>query len=589
MNFNSTAGSVERLVVADDSIDFGSHMHSALSAAESKRCEKNEKGYVHFRREEYVPEMGGVSLKTRTGHMLKNQSYYCRPPGTNTWDLPIHAGTNTWKEWHGPKMRTDAPMMERLDRFNEEEDQWDAKKKFVNTTRAQTLDRFYNRKLTRDQLEAAHSWAPHRRAKREVHGSHEHFYADLDSKPEKELKKVLTPFVLQKDQEAGHMIAAKIQNEETFKMAWKHWEEERRHHIRLDFQHRQHYNDVLMHAAGQPVKQRTEELSSLNNCSTRTDQLSVPREAAQIGDVTRHTDFRGLFHADNEHALEALFPGQGHEQSVEWREQATASSRGGWPPPDKQKAQYNVPKGKSREKAMLKTATLTQEHVPIADARANNVVARQNDEMLKTYSKAQFLSHEAPPPPDQRKMLMVEHWSTSITNAPCDTKKNTGKFARTTPGSPSHSPKVSKNKSTASVSELPTGSMEHLPPPHRPFTYPVLAPASPNARGAQLSVDPSEASPTASPGTGMRRINSTPGSLATAKRNRSLGSGQETKSMALCKELDSFESVLEPMPRVSNFFNTPRGQSKGLARESRSETRLGSKSISQQGAAARDA
>merc|ERR1719282_473498 len=139
----------------------------------------------------------------------------------------------------------------------------------------------------------------------------------------------MTPFVLEKDQEAGHMIAQKIQNEETFKMAWKHWEEERREHIRLDFRHRQHYNDVLMHAAGQPVRSRQTQVS-LNNCSTRTEQLSAHKEAAQHGDVTKHSDFRGLFHADNEHALEALLPGSGHEQSIEWREQTSANAKGSW-------------------------------------------------------------------------------------------------------------------------------------------------------------------------------------------------------------------------------------------------------------------
>jgi hypothetical protein len=67
--------------------------------------------------------------------LLKNQVYYSKRQDQNWWDVPSRAGTKTWKEWHGPRQRTDAPMMERLDNFQQQQELWEAKKKFVNTKR----------------------------------------------------------------------------------------------------------------------------------------------------------------------------------------------------------------------------------------------------------------------------------------------------------------------------------------------------------------------------------------------------------------------------------------------------------------------
>merc|ERR1711977_275520 len=91
-----------------------------------------------------------------------------------------------------------------------------------------------------------------------------------------------------------------------------------------------------MQLSGQPVRQRDLDSSQelkFNNCSQRTEVLSMSREPPEIKDVTGQTDFRGLFHADNEHALEAMFPGSGHELSVEFRQRATASTKAGFPAP----------------------------------------------------------------------------------------------------------------------------------------------------------------------------------------------------------------------------------------------------------------
>jgi len=519
-------------------------------STEDKRQERNDRGYVHFQAEPHVPDVGGVGWRTRTGHMLKNQAYYSSAPATNKWDLPVHAGVNSWKDWHGPRLRTDAPMMERLDHYEEENDHWEAKKCFVNTTRAQTLDRFYNKKLSRDQLEAAGSWAPHRRAGREISDHHEHFFGDLDSKPEKELKKVLTPFVLQRDRDAVRAISGRIQNEETWKLAWKHMEQERRQDIRHDFTQRQSYNDLLMQLSGQPVRQREWESQGprFNNCSQRTIEISAPKGLGPpIVDVTSQNDFRGLFHADNEHALEALYPGNGHQLSVEFRQSATDSTKAGWPAPPAASTPRMGAKRGAREKAM-REKPLTKEMVPISKTRLDGVATRVNDECLRDHSKAQFLSHVAPPPPDQRKTLMKDDFSPKTMMQ--DPGRVTGLFQRTEQGSLSH---LSRQ-----------ASKEALPPAQRSFTYPVMAPTSPNARGAQLgSKSPISMFQSSQSTPALRLTSYSNGSAASSraqskKQRAPASSGQGSNATTVGRELDQFESTLTALPRVSNFFGTPR-------------------------------
>lgn len=552
------------------------HLAESHSMNDSRQ-ERHECGYVHFRHEPNVPDVGGVGWRTRTGHLLKNQAYYSSAPKTNKWDLPTHAGINTWKEWHGPRIRSDAPMMERLDHYDEELDEWEAKKTHVNTTRAQTLDRFYNKKLNRDQLEASQSWAPHRRAKKEVHDCHDHFFADMDCKPEKELKKVLTAKVLQRDREAIRAISSRIQNEETWKQAWKHMEQERRLDIRHDFKQRQSYNDLLMHLSGQPVRERDESYESrFNSASVRTEELAAPRDAHHIKDVTALTDFRGLFHADNEHALEALFPGDGHELSVEFRKRATDSTTAGFPPPPKAQTPRMQGKKGAREIALQKECTLTTERVPISIDRLDKVATRTHDDTLANYSKAQFLKTTAPPPPNQGKTLLKDDFSPKSTLH--DSFRVTGSFQRTEQGTLPHGPfhpESPKHKRKG---------VEHLPPAQRSYTYPVLAPSSPNARGAQASQASVQASEVSSPKTpfqgslqaslsqpNLGRTNSSAASFASRKRRPQ--SVAETSSSAVCRELDSFESSMTSMPTVSNFFGTPRSHRR--AAQGRSATDQG--------------
>merc|ERR1712151_1491902 len=192
--FKSAANNVESLGTTSfvEPQSLVRHEWEDAHNADEMRKERKDKGRVGWRKEKRVPDVGGLGWRTKQGHLLKNQAYYTQLTKVNKWDLPTHAGVNTWQEWHGPKMRTDAEMMERLDHFDKMKADEEARKLFVNTSRTDTLDRFYNQKCIRSQLESSTNWAPHLRAKKEFHDCHDHFFGDLDSKPEAELRKVFT-------------------------------------------------------------------------------------------------------------------------------------------------------------------------------------------------------------------------------------------------------------------------------------------------------------------------------------------------------------------------------------------------------------
>ena len=126
----------------------------------------------------------GLAQSRRT--FAEESDLFCQSSRGNQWNNPTHAGPRTWRSYHGPKLRTDADLMERMDRVEAYHAVWEAKKAFVNTVRMQTLDRFYNRKIENEQKEMASTWAPHRRARGEYHKYHETMASNLDSMPMKE-------------------------------------------------------------------------------------------------------------------------------------------------------------------------------------------------------------------------------------------------------------------------------------------------------------------------------------------------------------------------------------------------------------------
>lgn len=62
-----------------------------------KRSERSQFGVVKFQRQLLVPDVGGLGWRTKTGHLLKNQSYYPQT-SMNSWDVPACAGVRTWQD-----------------------------------------------------------------------------------------------------------------------------------------------------------------------------------------------------------------------------------------------------------------------------------------------------------------------------------------------------------------------------------------------------------------------------------------------------------------------------------------------------------
>jgi len=259
---------------------------------------------------------------------LKNQTFYHQAQNENLWDNPTHAGPKTWRQWHGPKSRSDAALMERLDREDQHQAEWEAKKVFVNTSRVGTLDRLAKQCVVNDEKQVATSWAPNRRPRREVHDSLDRLGAELDSMSLKELKKVLTPQVLHADREAVRMITRHVQQEETWKEAWRNFELDRRDGLLTDLEHRQAYNAMLQEMSGQLPRPRKDPRRHLpNSCTKRVEHLAMPKQPRHHGDVTQLSDYRGLIHVDHDRALEARHRGTGHQLATSFREAATESSR----------------------------------------------------------------------------------------------------------------------------------------------------------------------------------------------------------------------------------------------------------------------
>lgn len=485
--------------------------------AERHREERRSVGLLRYAPEAaVVPEVGGVGLRTSTGHLLKNHSYYCQRSRVNRWDQPAHAGPNTWKGFHGPKLRTGADAIQRLDQFEEEQVQFEAKKNFVNTTRVQTLDRFYGQKLERSQQASASSWAPHRHARRQTHSSHETFDSSLDELPEAGLRKVLPDKVLQRDREAVERIVARVQQEETWKTVWAQMEQERREDLRADLQARQAHTDRLMRMAGQPIVRHrqtaTRGLATSSSCPPRTESLAQHHLHRPTVDVTAMTDFRGLIHTvHSEHVLEQLQPGRGYHASVEFRSTATKNAQ-----PTGSTAVFQPPEPPTLRPSQASEAdadvnlSISRPSIPVTESRLDKMAgSRSAPDLLARHAKRQFLRTSAPPPPDQSRALHREAYS------PASTLAST--WASTVKGA------------TQAKDDLATTTPSSI--------YAVIAEASPNAS-------------TRAP---QRR--------ARKSRNRQRAEqkdGSMAEDAAAVQALDAWEATAPVVPGICNFTDTPR-------------------------------
>jgi hypothetical protein len=223
--------------------------------------------------------------------------------------------------------------------------------------------------------------------------------------PVKELKKVMTPAVLHGDRNAIRFITQRIQTEETWKAAWKEMEKARREETRTDLDHRMAYNAMLQELSGQPGRRHDPNRRLPNNCTSRVEELSQPAQAIVADDITKRTDFAGLYHVEHRHAIEALHPGNGHALTVAFAKDATERSGPGWPPPDPPL----TPRIDGHKRALGESqGSVKKASAPVSPQRLAAVHQRQDPEVLALHSKDQFLSTEAPPPPDQKHTLLSE-------------------------------------------------------------------------------------------------------------------------------------------------------------------------------------
>eukprot|EP00928_Gymnodinium_smaydae_P086370 TRINITY_DN7043_c0_g1_i2.p1 TRINITY_DN7043_c0_g1~~TRINITY_DN7043_c0_g1_i2.p1 ORF type:complete len:768 (-),score=132.62 TRINITY_DN7043_c0_g1_i2:49-2244(-) len=443
-----------------------------------QREERRVNGVIKWGPESSVPDVGGMGWRTKAGHLLKNQTYYSgTSKGENLWEKPTHAGSKTWQQWHGPRLRNDAQLIERLDRLDVDQAAWESHKAFVNQVRVQTLDRLNVRRIENEQRELASSWAPHRRARREMHSKYEKVGGDLDSLPKKDLKQVLTPTVLQGDRNAVREITKRIQVEETWKLAWKSIEQERHDEIRADFEHRCAYNDQLQELANQQPLPRQNGRRLPNNCTRRIEELALPR-AEQLpggGDVTKLGEFRGLIHVDHSVALEARFPGQGSKFAESFRDTANSVSKGGWPPPPVPKTPPPTsPKSPAAASSPL-GASVEARPLPVPQARLEQVPIRHSPQELAGYAVDQLDESGSPPPRDQDKLLLQEAFSSDPSQIVGDSAPRAGHTSRK---------QILGSAYLALSGELaadPIGtcaSQVDIAPPVKQYAYPVLVPTS---------------------------------------------------------------------------------------------------------------
>lgn len=457
------------------------------------RTERFRDGLIKFRKEKQVPDVGGTGWRTRQGHVLKNQAYY-RLTHDNIWNDAIHAGRETWASWHGPRLRTDAPMMETMDRMDEQAAEWETRKKFVNTMRLETLDRFYNRKLTREQHELSSSWAPHHRALREVHDSFDTFGHDLAGLPEKALKKILTQSVLNKDQESIGKISIRLQQEEAWKMAYKMMEQERREDLLEDLRRRRVYNDMLTKMSGQPVRGREEGAGHAHRrevpCSQRTKELAEPKRVFAPEDITEVADYRGLIHADSQLALETLFPGFGAQEAMGLRASMTPVASPKNRPQHEREHDEETVRAKMKRASSMDFETgldFSKRHLhkdlPVSEHRVSQAVFRFSPSHTHPCTREQTLATSAPPCPNQTELRgredLPQGKSHDRDRKTLTERSSLRSMALAEELSASLSPvsATGKRSSAASIEfDLNHPSIESIPPLRKQYTYGVSSP-----------------------------------------------------------------------------------------------------------------
>lgn len=306
-----------------------------------------------------------------------------------------------------------------------------------------------------------------------------------------------------------------------------------------------------------------------NSCTPRVEALARHKEQYHIDDVTKLSDFRGLIHVDNEHALEKRWPGKGHELSGKFRETITESAKGGWPPPPRPATPTLGAKRRGTTIRAGDSVALRKGSVPVTKHRMTVVPMRSDDdEVLSRHAKTQFLRTTAPPAPEQVDTLVKEDMMRL--RDPSMSQRCNMFSART------------EHSSVSLDSQKAVG--ETVAPPRRAYVYPVLVPAEGGSRNVKrqqtLSAPPTKGGRGPAPRSARGSSTGRPGGNAAAgakpqpspreedpnaeasaqPTSRSLGlfGGSKVNMKSVVSDLDDFEASLRPATQLGNFWMTPR-------------------------------
>mmetsp|Transcript_111 Transcript_111/g.301 ORF Transcript_111/g.301 Transcript_111/m.301 type:complete len:624 (-) Transcript_111:65-1936(-) len=502
---------------------------------EDRRQERRRNGVLKFQIEDDVPDVGGIGWRSKHGHMLKNQAYYAGIPKQNIWDNPTHAGPKTWRAFHGPKLRSDAALMERLDRLDEAQEDWEAKKAFVNTARVHTMDRYNQQKVHNEQKASASEWAPHRRSRREVHSALGAGSEEMDSMPLKELKKMMTDIVLHGDRNAVRMLTARLQQEATWRQAWRDMEKERVLDIHQGISHRKAFNAKLAELSGQPVVSDPGHVVKLAT-TPRLEELAQPRKEFRLKDITHLSDFRGLIHIDHHHALERRLPGKGHHLGTQFRDQVTSSAEPGWPPPPRPttpEVEETFPARTPQNMHLARKSMITHKE------RLEAAIARQDDMVMARVASQQNSAREAAPAPEQDANVYEEELSHELIKRHLVEHRHAHAYGSAMRGS------LTDGLRRTAAAQHGRGPLGHLAPRKVAYFYPALVPTVPS--GSQSARKPRPAPRKQAAGSRSAR----------AAVGKDAGAGESMAEVS--QAVDGFEASLQEVSHLGNFWMRQRG------------------------------
>jgi len=228
-------------------------------------------------------------------------------------------------------------------------------------------------------------------------------------------------------------------------------------------------------------------------CSQRTKELAEPKKVYAPEDITEVCDYRGLIHADYQLALETLFPGSGAQQAMGLRAQLTPmASPKDSPKHERQANPEHVHARIKRASSMDFESDLdsTKRHMhtelPVPEHRVSQAVFRFSPSQTHPCTKEQTLATTAPPAPNQIDLRSREdlpqgkaHDRHRDTLTERSSLRSSVLAAELSPLSTiqSLSPASTKRASLASMEfDLNAGSVEHIPPLRKQYTYGVSSP-----------------------------------------------------------------------------------------------------------------